>query len=265
MDYNFEIKRLAGFLHYKIFSRHKRGHGIHSPFVFNLIRCAFNAKVPNEIMEKIEKSRKELLKNDTIIPVSRFGAGSKVFKNKVKVKDLVRTVSVAPKYGRLLFNLVNYLKPSTVIEIGTSIGIGTLYLGYGAGINPVISIEGDENVFKIAQKLVNNSGLSNVTLINDDFDRIFPRLIKNYSSDIFIFIDGNHNEEPLLKYMEQISLRFKDNAVIVIDDIYLNRSMERAWAKISKDEHFSITIDLFKMGIACIKQNISKQHFVIKM
>ena len=66
---------------------------------------------------------------DMQIAIEDHGAGSKVNKsNKRKIKDITKNTVKAPKYGQLLFRLVNYFKPESILELGTSLGISTLYL-----------------------------------------------------------------------------------------------------------------------------------------
>ena len=62
---------------YFLCSKHKKGFGIHSPFLFNLITLIFNDKSDKVVYHKVDMIRKELLKSKKIINVTDFGAGSK--------------------------------------------------------------------------------------------------------------------------------------------------------------------------------------------
>ena len=99
------------YLKYLIFSRHRNGHGIHSPFVFNLVSNIFRNKTGPDIVCSIEKIRKRLLADPRSIKVTDLGAGSKKMKTSLrKVSDIARYSAVpgeiwnfAFKYGKSLW------------------------------------------------------------------------------------------------------------------------------------------------------------------
>src|SRR5215203_3218150 len=109
------------YLHYYFTAASSKGHGVHSPFVFAFIKDVLNDKTQYPCYEKIEARRKVLESDQTIIEVEDFGAGSAGMKSKNRVVKDIAGLSLKPKkYASLLFRLVNYYQPNTIVELGTS-------------------------------------------------------------------------------------------------------------------------------------------------
>jgi len=86
------------YLKYLIFSRHRRGYGIHSPFAFNLVSEIFRNKTAPDIVCCIEKKRAKLLTDSRSITVNDLGSGSFKMKTSLrKVSDIARYSAVPEK------------------------------------------------------------------------------------------------------------------------------------------------------------------------
>src|ERR1035437_4135947 len=106
------------YLHYYINAKNGKGHGTHSPFVFDFIIHVLNDKNKYDCYEKIEPLRQLLLRDNTIIEVEDFGAGSAVIPaNKRKIKAIAKSSLKNKKFAKLLFRIVNYYNPETIIEL----------------------------------------------------------------------------------------------------------------------------------------------------
>lgn len=253
------------YLRYLVISKHKKGYGVHSPFVFDLITKVFNDKLHRKEFEKIELTRKLLLVSNEKISLSSFGAGSRFYKKShVKLKKIARYSSVSKKYGKLLFNIIDYFKPETVIELGTACGISTLYLAYPSQETKVYSVEGHEDLANIARRNLKINQLKNVDVINKDFDEIFDRILYKARGNTLVYVDGNHTKAATLRYFEKTLSVKNGNTIIIIDDIYWSKDMEKAWKVIKAHQHVSLTIDLFRFGIVFFKEGMAKQDFIIK-
>src|ERR1700752_3955155 len=118
-------------------------HKIHSPFVFDLYNQVFKNKENFYAYEGVEELRKSLLADQRQIEVLDLGAGSVAGNKKTRaVKDISEKAVKSKKYGQLLFRLVNYFQPETIIELGTSVGISTIYLAIARSKSKIITIEG---------------------------------------------------------------------------------------------------------------------------
>ncbi len=95
------------YLNYILFSRHGRGHGIHSPFVFNLVSVVFRNNAGPGISIKVEQIRKRLIYDPGEFWSIDLGSRSGSVKTDVrKVSDIARIIvcpteirKIAGKYG----------------------------------------------------------------------------------------------------------------------------------------------------------------------
>jgi len=232
--------------------------------VYDLYTLCIDRKegLPNN---KIERLRKELLDNKTTISTTDFGAGSNRIKNSEKtISDIAKQASSPPYMGKLLYRLVKYIKPNSIIELGASLGIGTSYLASGNSESSVISIEGDPELANIAQNNLNKLGLTNVTVIKGDFDTTLAEILSKIERIGIAFVDGNHTEEATLKYFNLLSNKVDNDSLIIFDDIRWSDGMQKAWERICCDAKVSISIDLFNCGLVFFRKGVVKQHFALR-
>jgi predicted O-methyltransferase YrrM len=253
------------YLKYKLLSRHRRGHGIHSPFVFDLVSRVFRNKTDNDIVFSIEKVRKSLISDHRSIIVKDLGAGSEKMKTNIrKVSDIARYSPVPVKYGVLLSNLAAEFGKPLIIEFGTSFGISTMYMAASCTDTLVYTMEGCPAIAEIAADNFNNTGLKNIKLLTGSFDELLPLIGKSDIKPGLVFIDGNHRKEPVLKYFNLMAEVSDNKTVIVVDDIYYSREMEAAWNEIKQNEKVSATVDIFRMGIVFFREGLNHVDYTIR-
>ncbi|HTB53122.1 MAG TPA: class I SAM-dependent methyltransferase [Ferruginibacter sp.] len=251
------------YLHYYFTASNGKGHGVHSPFVYDFIRNVLKDKKKYKCYEQIEGSRKNLLANNTVIEVEDFGAGSAVIKtNQRVVKDIAASSLKQKKYAQLLFRIVQYYKTETIIELGTSFGITTAYLA--STNSKVFTCEGAKNIAAIAQQHFNSLGLKNIELVQGDFGQTLQPLFAQLNKIDLAFIDGNHRKEPTLGYFNQLLNHSTNATILIFDDIHWSAEMEAAWQEIQSHPAVTLTIDLFFIGIVLINNDFKvKQHFSV--
>ena len=117
------------YLRYYLKASNGKGHGIHSPFVFDFITNVLIDKKQYPSYPKIEAIRATLKANKITIEVEDFGAGSNSLRSNNRViKDIANSSLKPKKYAQLLYRMVQYYKPNNVLELGTSLGVTTAYL-----------------------------------------------------------------------------------------------------------------------------------------
>ena len=252
-------------MNYLLFSHHGKGHGIHSPFVFNLISDVFRNKTDPAIVLTIENIRKKKLSDNRTINVLDLGAGSSRMKtNTRRVSEIARYSSVPPKYGILLSNMAAEFGNTVIVEFGTSIGISTMYLASGCPESVVYTMEGCPETAGIARESFNEAGLSNIKLLQGSFDELLPDIKGRDINPGLVFIDGNHREEPLLKYFSEIAEIADDKTVIIVDDIHTSSEMDSAWGKIKKHDNVSFTVDILRMGMVFFRKGMTHIDYIIR-
>jgi len=260
-----DIKPALRYLKYFLFSRHRKGHGIHSPFVFNLVSQTFRNKIEPDIVFNIEKVRRKMISDQRSIVVNDLGAGSKKMKNSLrKVSDIARYSSVPKKFGNFLYNMSGTFGKPLVIELGTSLGISTMYLAAAVPDAKVYTIEGCRATSEIASSNFSEASFSNIELFNGSFEEVLPQIKKENIAPGLVYIDGNHRKEPVLRYFDQIAEMADNNTVVIIDDIYDSTGMAEAWEEIKKNDKVTCSIDIFRMGIVFFRKGISRIHYVIR-
>lgn len=254
------------YLQYLLSASSGKGHGIHSPFVFDFITRVLNDKNEYPAYHTVEKLRNRLLQDPRVIEITDFGAGSSVSRNNQRsISSIAKHTAKSRKYGQLLFRMVKYYQPLTILELGSSLGITSAYLSLAKPDADFITMEGSEKIAAIAKLNFQLLALENIHLVEGHFDHGLPSVLKALSSVDFVFIDGNHRQEPTERYFHQLLPKRKNDSIFVLDDIHWSREMEAAWAAIKKHPAVTCSIDLFFMGIIFFRNEFKeKQHFVIR-
>jgi predicted O-methyltransferase YrrM len=245
--------------------RAKNRHGIHSPFVYRLVDTIIYDWSDKKVYTEIENIRKALLTDDRTITVTDLGAGSHINKNnQKKVSDIAAHALKSPKLAQLLYRLVADIKPNNIIELGTCLGVTSIYLQKAAPIAQVYTLEGSPETAAVAQQVFNKAGLNNIELVIGNFDDTLPGIIDGLEKLDFIFVDGNHQKDATLKYFEWCLPKVHENTLLIFDDIYWSEGMKEAWAEIKANPQVTVTIDLFWIGLVFFKGGRVKEDFKIK-
>jgi predicted O-methyltransferase YrrM len=254
------------YINYYFTASNGKGHGVHSPFVFDFIKNVLNDKKKYACYTSIEFQRKKLLQEDTIIEVEDFGAGSSIIKTNKRVVKKIAASSLKPKkFSQLLFRMVQYYQPHNILELGTSFGITTAYLSNGNSKAIVHTCEGSSAIATIAKNTFKQLAVCNINLIEGDFAQTLPHFLSTKRNIDFAFIDGNHKKEPTLTYFTELLKLANANTILVFDDIHWSTEMEEAWATIQQHSQVTLTIDLFFIGIVFVNPNFKiPQHFTIR-
>lgn len=257
--------RATKYLKYILLSRHRKGHGIHSPFVFDLVSRIFRNKIDPDIVCCIENIRKKNISDPRKIVVNDLGSGSKKMESGLrKVSDIAKYSPVPGKYGVLLSNMAAEFGSPIIVELGTSLGISTMYMAKSVTGAIVNTIEGSKAISEIAVENFKEAGLDNIRIFTGPFDEIMPDILSGNDKPGLVFIDGNHRKEPLISYFKQIEAAAGSKTVVIIDDIYYSGEMLDAWNEIKVRSKVSVTIDIFRMGIVFFRQGITRNNYIIR-
>ncbi len=257
--------RLLKYLNYFLHARHRRGHGIHSPFVFDLVSRIFRNKIDSAIVCNIEKVRKRLKSDRRSITVTDFGTRAGTMKaNLRKVSDIAKYSSVPKKYGLLLANMAAEFGNQFIVEFGTSFGISTMYMAASCSEAVIYTMEGCPASAEIANNNFRQADMSNIKILRGSFDESLPEITVTGKKPGLVFIDGNHRKEPVLEYFKKITEISDSKTVIIIDDIYYSGEMAEAWTEIKSFENVSVTIDICRMGIVFFRKGINKNNYIIR-
>ncbi len=264
----YSAPRLAfKYLRYYLSSLNGRGHGTHSPFVFEFITEVLNDRRNFYSYQQIESVRQFLLHDERDLLIEDFGAGSRVIKKKNrKVSAIAHSSLKTKKIGQLLFRMADHYRPAYMLEIGSSLGITSSYLASADLSAKLVTLEGSPEVASIARETFSKLKLKNIELVEGNFDETLAKVLGTHFPQLDLaFIDGNHRYEPAIRYFQQLLEKSNDHTIILVDDIHWSKEMEEAWQWIQRHDEVTMTIDLFFIGIVFLrKEFIAKQHFTIR-
>ena len=240
-------------------------HSVHSPFVYDLLLSTIYNKKNFYAYLQIEKRRNALSLSNQKVNCFDLGAGSKVNNSSTKsVQTILYSASKPAKYAQLLFRLVDHFQPTTILELGTSLGISSAYMATANSKSKLITIEGCKEIANIAKTNFEKLELKNIEQIVGNFDEVLPDVLKNINQLDFVFFDGNHRKEPTLNYFKQCLEKANEKSIFIFDDIYWSAEMKEAWEEIKKNEKVTVSLDLFYMGIIFFRKEQVKQNFIIR-
>ena len=251
---------------YYYHASNSKGHGMHSPFVFDFILHVLNNNKHYEAPQELEELRKKYLSDKEKLKMIDLGAGSRSGPVQEKsVSEIAGSVLKNKKYAQLLYRLVRHYQPSEILELGTSLGVTTAYLAKAHHGAMVSTIEGNPFIRKKAMQGFQSLSIENIESLEGDFGRVLPQVLsKKYKIDL-AYIDGNHKKEPTLDYFEEILKKTHDHSILVFDDIHWSREMEEAWKEIKNHPAVQYTIDIFFLGFVFFRKEFKvKQHFSIR-
>lgn len=243
----------------------KNQHGVHSPFVYDLVTKCFYDKKNYPEYSILKNYRNSLLQNKDTIEVTDFGAGSRVFKSNTRaINQIAKNAGISSKRARLLFRIVNYFQPENILEIGTSLGLATSALALGNKNSKIITLEGCVNTMAIAKNQYQLQNLNNIEFINTEFSTYLTTHNPQPTTYNLIYFDGNHSKKATLNYFEFLLPTITNNSVWIFDDIHWSKDMEDAWEIIKNHPKVRVTIDTFQWGIVFFRTEQEKEHFVIR-
>ena len=250
--------------YFKFWFRSKNQHGIHSPFVYELATKCFYDKTQYAPYAQIKSYRNELLKNKQSIEVTDLGSGSHMMKKNIrKISHIAKNAGTTNYRAMLLYRLVNYFKITSILELGTSLGIATYAMSIGNKDAAITTIEGCPNISKFTEDNFHKYHISNVRVINGDFSDSLKSLQSNRYD--LVYVDGNHQKEATINYFETLLSTAHKNSIFIFDDIYWSKGMQDAWQIISSHPKVTVSIDTFFWGLVFFRTEQAKQHFTIRL
>ena len=254
----------CGYFWYLLTARHRWGYGLHSPFMYDFCRQVL-WRSNREALFRV-RSRVRALKKDTrmVACPDDPGAGSAVLSSDGEpVGRIVGRSSVSYKYGKVLYAAARVFNPSTILELGASVGISTMYLCEGAPQADVYTIEACREKLAVCRENARLLGHDHLHPVQGSFAKVVPGLLRGISSPDIVFIDGDHRKDKVLEYFEQIVPHLQHDSLVIFDDIHWSKEMTRAWEILTTHPGVKVSVDLFRVGILLFRRELSPQRFKI--
>jgi predicted O-methyltransferase YrrM len=249
------LKRLRLLLRFYI--RAKTKYQVHSPFVFDWVRLVLENKEKPQAGALIEKRRRELLRSRLEVPHIDFGTGTN---RQTTLGGIARRASSNRTKGRMLYRMAWWWKATQVLELGTSLGLGTAYLASGTS-GQVTTIEGCPDCATRARKTLEIAGLE-ASVLEGSFESVLEKELSGPQSPDFIYIDGNHQSDALERYVNLCLMHAGSRLCLVLDDIYWSEDMHEGWERLKNRPDILLSIDCCFFGLLIFTpERMAKQHF----
>lgn len=244
-------------------------HSLHSPFFYDfytrIIRyhhAGDSSFLP--VYREIEDARRTLLKNETEIEVLDLGAGTKGgLKPRRKISDIARRSLSSSWYSQLYHRAVVHYHAANILELGTSLGVNTMYLAAHRS-GHVTTFEGSPEIARRAASLFAEKGFTNITVVPGNIDDTLAGVVSLIPRVDFVFVDANHRHAPTLRYFERLLPKVHERSVIVFDDIHSSAGMQAAWHEIRQHARVTGSADLFRCGFVFFDPSLNRQHLVLQ-
>ena len=273
-DYTY---RFWAYVRHQLTSWNTGGEGIHSPYLFHLVRMIIGDDNRYYCWSDIEERRYAMLHAPKVVNVQDFGSRGKGATEQRLVSDIAKTSLQSPKNAQILFRIVQWLgqekgAPLRIVELGTSLGISTAYLAMADKHNEVVTFEGSRALIDMAQLNWKKLGIENVEVVEGNIDDTLYIYYKSRKSRVdsresidFCYIDANHTYEATMRYFETLAQYAGEKTIIAIDDIHYNREMEKAWKQIGALPNVTTTMDFYDFGLVFFDTHYLKKHYKLRI
>ena len=238
-------------------ARHRRGHGIHSPFLFRLITTVIEGKTNNPGYMAFKQLKKEaigLIKGPMTPELSNLFAHFNLPVS--KSRKLFRKLELPLQYSKAVFRLVQYFQPANILYYGPTLGVNLAVVNMAINKSKLYYIE-DEIIY---QRFISELNIkSNIIEINNlTEEQIFP--------DKAEFSLINYPFDPVRSrkiLQNRIDLHGPDD-VVVIRGIHESKGMESVWMDLKQSTEVRVSLDLFEIGIFLFRKGLQKEDFILK-
>ncbi|WP_116107688.1 O-methyltransferase [Lewinella sp. IMCC34191] len=238
---------------------------VHSPFLSAFVREVYRDRRTFYAFGLIDRIRKYWSGQKQSIRLMELGAPSRTTTSTTRsAASLVSSNAIGNTSGRFLFRLCLWVRPARIIEFGTNAGISTLYLHLADTRTPLLTVEGNPEVAELARTTFAKAQVSSsLCLFNDRFGDWLGAHGDLASERTLLFLDGNHQRQPTLDYVNALLPRLTTDSVIVVADIHWSEEMETAWEDLQKLPAVTASVDLYHFGLLFLRPELNGPHITL--
>lgn len=264
------LYRIVSYIGHQLWSWNTGGEGIHSPYLFYLVRYLMYDQNRFYCWQSIEHVRHLRLADKTIVEVEDFGTGKNQPSHR-SIAYIAKNSLERAQIGQLLFRLIAYIghqtkRPLRCVELGTSLGITTAYMALPSSKNHIVTYEGSGAIAQVAQQNWKQLGIQNIELVIGNIDNTFLQHDQTNSRTIdILYIDANHTKEATLRYFRHALPSLTENSICIFDDIYFSPEMQQAWKEICQMPMVTSTMNLYHVGIVFFNHQYLHKNYKLRL
>lgn len=197
----------------------------------------------------VDALRQRLAACAETVEVVDYGAGTRGGQRPPvrRVSDIYRHAATGPAWGRFLFGLVRALRPARTLELGTNLGVGAAHLAQALCLNeeegapptrlvtlegaPALAVRAAGALARLGHAVGDGPGARVRPVVGPFAETLAPTAQAEGPFDL-VFVDGHHEEEAALAYVEALRSHLAPGALLVLDDVEPGRPVQRAWRRL---------------------------------
>ncbi|MDD2435944.1 MAG: SAM-dependent methyltransferase [Massilibacteroides sp.] len=221
--------------------RYRKGHGVHSPFVFNFITKVIDERAAYYCLKDIELTRKKFF-----------------YENEPFHKWEIR-----PKYGALLMRISNYLKPQNLLLIGSDLSFSALYSSSYASTTRCVVLEEKTEIAAFSRSVIEKHRAKNILLKEGVYQKTVSEVLEHTDKLDFVYF-GYPNDSALdIPVFECILPHLHEHSVLILRGIRKTKDRKEFWNRLCARPEVSVTIDVYELGIAFFNHKIHKKNYIV--
>lgn len=242
------------YLKYLWKSKHRNGFGIHSPSLFHLITNVIEENLQYYKYGLVEQVRNILKKSG-----QKITAGGKTMTLETVIKR-----DCKPKHlSQMLMRLAVHYKPKTILEIGTSLGVSTMYIAAADSKAKIVTIDHEKEIAALNAKNFKRAGFHNIDMICGDAVVELENAIKKLDQIDMLYIDISDANKSL-RVFNDAKGNMSSKSLCVVGDIHESDEKEELWNKLKEDNIVNVSLDIFDFGLLIIDNELQKEHFTLR-
>jgi hypothetical protein len=240
---------------YRLKAYRRKGFGVHSPFAFYLISNVIETKLQFYAFADLSAYCKDLAK---FLKLKMKAEG--LDKNLAKrFKKEIQKMESSKALDRLQFRLHNFWPTQKPAYFGGGIDFSMLYMAKVDSRVEITCLDSEAVFTNYMDDFYRNIvGVTN-------FTRLDYKLLseKKPSFDFLVFSEIT-KEDILSDFLQNQALFLAEECMILVRNLHKNEAIHNFWNQMKKLDRFSVSLDLFHLGILIARKGMQKQDYVRK-
>jgi hypothetical protein len=234
-------------------ARHRKGHGIHSPFLFRLITEVIENKGHFSVYPLLKGAQVNVRDMIRILDVESYrqlNLTAKGFRPRWDWKQHL----LPERFDRLLFRLVKEFQPRNSSFYGSTFGTTLLAVALADRRRMLAAQVENEHFRSFCRRLVEEYEVQNIDLTGEG---------TVVASDFAVVMNPT-DPDNCDAILAQIFAGKDFQGVAILCGLHTSAEMEAVWNRHQSNPVVKVTLDLFEIGIFICREGLQKEAFVLR-